>query len=72
MDIDLSKELIEEDPSLTIQRLAGCLEWSHITVEACLHELDKTWKYGVWISHDLSPHQFQHRVDTCMELMTSH
>ncbi|CAF5108648.1 unnamed protein product, partial [Rotaria sp. Silwood1] len=30
------------------------------------------WKYEVWIPHDLSPHQLQHRVDACMELMTYH
>jgi hypothetical protein len=47
----------------------GC---SHIAVEKHLNEIDKTWKYGVWIPHELSPHQLQHRVDTCMDLMTSH
>ena len=30
------------------------------------------WKYGVWIPHELSPHQLQLRVDTCTALMTSH
>ena len=37
-----------------------------------LSELDKTWKYGVGILHELSPHQLQLKVDTCMALMTSH
>jgi hypothetical protein len=32
-----------------------------------LRELGKTWKYGVWIPHDLSPHQLQHRVDACIK-----
>jgi histone-lysine N-methyltransferase SETMAR len=41
-------------------------------VETHLHELGKMWKYGVWIPHELSPHQLQHRVDACMVLMTSH
>jgi hypothetical protein len=41
-------------------------------VETHLHELGKTWKYGVWIPYELSPHQLQHRVDASMELMTSH
>ena len=37
-----------------------------------LSEYDKTWKYGVWILHELSPDQLQLRVDTCMALTTSH
>jgi hypothetical protein len=41
-------------------------------LETQLAELGKTSKYGVWIPHDLSPHQLQHKVDICMELMTSH
>jgi hypothetical protein len=41
-------------------------------VEKHLNELGKTWEYGVWIPHELSPHQLQHRVDACMDLMTSH
>ena len=41
-------------------------------MEKHLNELGKVWKYGVWISHELSPHQLQHRVDDYMNLMTSH
>ena len=41
-------------------------------METHLRELGKTWKYGVWIPHELSSHQLQLRVDTCMALMTSH
>lgn len=72
VDMDLLKELIEEDPRLTTRCLAERLGCSHVTVETHLHELGKTWKYGVWIPHELSPLQLQHRVDACMELMTSH
>ncbi|CAF1069633.1 unnamed protein product [Adineta ricciae] len=32
----------------------------------------KTWKYGVWIPHELSSYQLQQRADTCMDLITSH
>ena len=35
-------------------------------------ELGNTWKYGVWIPHELSPFQLRCRVDSCMELLTSH
>ena len=72
VDMDVLKQLIEEDPRLTTRCLAEGLGCSHITVETHLHELGKTWKYGVWIPHELSPHQLQPRVDSCMELMTSH
>src|SRR5271155_4632974 len=72
VDMDVLKQLIEEDPRLTTRCLAERLGCSHTTVETHLRELGKTWKYGVWIPHDLSPHQLQHRVDTCMGLMPSH
>ena len=72
VDIDVLKQLIEEDPRLTTRCLAERLGCSHTTVETHLGELGKTWKYGVWIPHELSALQLQHRVDACMELMTSH
>ena len=70
--MDLLKELIEEDSRLTTRCVAERLGCPHIIVGTHSHELGKTWKYGVWIPHELSPHQPQHRVDACMELMTSH
>jgi transposase len=72
VDMDVLEQLIEVDPRWTIRCLAERLGCSHTTVEKHLSELGKTWKYRVWIPHDLSPHQLQHRVDACMELMTSH
>ncbi|CAF1688347.1 unnamed protein product, partial [Adineta ricciae] len=72
VDMDALKQLIEEDPRLTTRCLAERLGCVHATVETHLKELGKTWKYGVWIPHELSPHQLQLRVDACMELMTSH
>jgi len=71
MDMKVLKQLIEEDPKLTTRCLAERLGYSHITVETHRHESGKTWKYGVWIPHEFSPHQLQHRIDACMELMTS-
>jgi [histone H3]-lysine36 N-dimethyltransferase SETMAR len=41
-------------------------------VEKHLIQLGKVWRYGVWIPHELSPHQFQHRIDACMDLITYH
>ena len=72
LDVDLLTQLIEEDPRLTLRCLAERLGCSHTTVEKHLLELGKTWRYGVWISHELSPHQLQLRVDACMNLITSH
>ena len=66
VDVDILKQLIEEDPRLTTCCLAERLGYSHTTVETHLNELGKTWKYGVWIPHQLSLHQLQLRVDTCM------
>ena len=72
VDVDVLKQLIEEDPRLTTCCLVEGLRHSHTTVETRLSKLGKTWKYGVWIPHELLPHQIQLRVDTCMALMTSH
>ena len=71
-DVDVLKQLIEEDPRLTTRSLAERLGCSHTIVETRLSELGKTWKYGVWIPHELSTHQLQLRVDICVGLMTSH
>ena len=57
---------------MTTRCLAERLGCSHTTVETHQGEFGKTWKYGVWIPHELSQLQLQHRVDACMELMTSH
>jgi histone-lysine N-methyltransferase SETMAR len=72
VDMDVLKQLIEEDPRLTTRCLAERLGYSHTTVETHRGELGKTWKYGVWMPHDLLAHQLEHRVDACMELMTAH
>lgn len=72
VDIDLLKQHIEQDPRLTTRALAALLECSHVTIEKHLADLGKSWKYGVWIPHELSPYQLQSRVDTCMDLLTSH
>ena len=72
VNVDILKQLIEEDPRLTTCCLAERLGCSHTTVKTLLSELGKTWKYRVWIPHELLPHQLQLRVDTCMVLMTSH
>ena len=72
VNVDVLKQLIEEDPGLAICCLAKRLGCSHTTVETHLSEVGKTWKYGVWIPRQLSPHQLQLRVDICMALRMSH
>ena len=44
VDIDVLKQLIEEDPTLTTRCLAERLRCSQTTVEAHHTELGKTWK----------------------------
>ena len=63
VDVDHLKQLIEQDPRLNSRCLTEQLGCSHTAVEKHLNELGKTWKYGVWIPHQLSPHQLQCRVD---------
>ena len=72
VDTDLLKQLIEEDPRLTTRCLAGQLGCSRTAAEKHLIQLGKVWRYGVWIPHELSPHQHQYRVDACMDLVTSY
>ena len=72
VDLDVLKQLVEEDPRLTTRCLSDRLKCVHATVETHLKELGKTWKYGVRIPHELSPCQIQLRVDACIKLMTSH
>ena len=69
LDVDLLKQLIEEDPRLTSPYLVEQLGCSHVAVETYLNNLDKTWRYGVWILHQLSSRQLQYRIDICMDLM---
>jgi biotin operon repressor len=71
VNVDLLKQLIKQDPRLTSWCLAEQLGCSHTAVEKHLNELGKTWRHGVWIPHELSPHQLQYRVDASMDLMTS-
>ena len=52
VNVDVLKQLTEEDPRLTTRCLAERLGCSHTTVETHLRELDKMWKYGVWIPHE--------------------
>lgn len=70
IDVNMLKNLVEENPRLTTRYLAERLKCSHTAVENHLKELNKTWKYGEWVPHELSPAQLQVRVDVCMQLLT--
>ena len=72
MDVDLLKQLTEEDPQLVTWNSVELLRCSHTAIERHLNELDKTCRYGICIPHELSSHQLRHSLDTCMGLMTSH
>ena len=72
VDIDLLKQLIENNPRLAKRFLVEWLEYPFTAVETYLNELGKTRKYGVLMSYWLSPLQLQHRASVCIELLTSH
>ena len=72
VNLDVLRQLIQEDSRLTTWCLAERLGCVHATVKTHLEELGKTWKYGVWIPDELSPHQLQLRFDDCIELIISH
>ena len=47
LDVELLKQLIEEDPRLTSRYLAGQLGCSHATMEKHLNELGKIWSLDI-------------------------
>jgi [histone H3]-lysine36 N-dimethyltransferase SETMAR len=73
VDLDVAdlKALIESDPRQTTRCLAEQLGCSHTTIERHLSDLGKTYRYGVWIPHQLTRDQFERRVDACLELLSS-
>ena len=72
MDLDRLKQLIEDNPQLTTRCLAEQPGCSHTIIETYLNELGKTWKYEVWIPHELSTNQLQYRLNVCMDSLTPH
>jgi hypothetical protein len=72
VNLEVLKQVIEEEPGSTLRCLAERVGCSHTAVVQHLHDLGKTWKYGVWIPHELPSNQLQTRVNACMELLTSH
>ena len=72
VDLDRFKQLIEDDPRLMTRCLAEQPGCSHATVETYFNELRKTWKYELWIPYQLSTYQLQHRLNLCLDLLTSY
>lgn len=70
IDLDLLKQVIEQDPRLTTHQLAERFGCSHTTIANNLHLLGKTHKYGVWIPYELSATQLHQRADTCTHLLS--
>lgn len=71
-EIDVSNQQIDQDPWLTTPGLVELLENSCITREEHTAELEKTSKYGVWISHKLALRPLQSRIDTRINLDISY
>ena len=72
VDLDLLKNLVEEEPRSTLRDLAEQLKCSHGTVANHLHELGKAWKNEVRVPHNLSPSQRQFGVDICLQHLSFH
>jgi [histone H3]-lysine36 N-dimethyltransferase SETMAR len=70
VDVDRLRTLIEQNPRLSLHELGEELGCSHTTVARHLHELGKTWKWGLWIPHELTTSQLRARVEACMNLAT--
>jgi hypothetical protein len=69
MNMYTLKQLIEGEARSITRYLVERLECSHTVLEKHLSELGMTQRYGVWISHQLSPFQLQHRIFSYMKLL---
>ena len=63
IDINELKAVIEEDPRQTTRCLAERFSCCHTTIETYLGELGKSYKYGLWIPHQLNTKHLNQRVD---------
>lgn len=72
LDLDALKDIVEEDPYLTVRDMATTLEVSHTTIERGLKSLNKVQKYGRWVPHALSDFDKDRRVDAALNLLTYH
>jgi [histone H3]-lysine36 N-dimethyltransferase SETMAR len=69
-DIDFLRTMVETDPRLTIQEMSERLNASVGTVHKYLHALGKTNRQGIWVPHELSLANREHRVDICSSLLS--
>lgn len=72
IDLDELKAIVEADPRQTTRCLAQHFECSHTSIEKHLDQIGKSWKYGVWVPHELTRDQLNRWVDACIELLTCH
>lgn len=69
IDVDRLNEIIERDPRISSRCLAD-LNCSHTQVLEYLHQLQKVFKLGTWISHELTVTQLNQRVNICMNILS--
>jgi histone-lysine N-methyltransferase SETMAR len=70
LDLNRLKQLITNDPRLTVRVLASMLGCVHGTIEYHLKQLGFVSKLDVLVPHDLNRSQMQKRVDMCRELLS--
>lgn len=70
VDDDAIRELIEADSRMSVRQLKERLGYSETAIRNHLHALGKTWKYGVWIPHEITPVQISARLDAVTILLS--
>lgn len=66
------RQLLEEDNTLTVQRIADVLHISHTMVQRTISEdLGRIWVHTKWVPHTLSPANKLLRVERCTDLLVS-
>ncbi|CAF3193008.1 unnamed protein product, partial [Rotaria sp. Silwood2] len=67
-NIDSVKDLLNDDPHISIDLIAGILDISHSSVVTILKQYLSFKKISSqWVPHELTQEQRQRRVDVCTE-----
>lgn len=69
-DQDALKSLVDSDPRLSIEELSVRLGCTWSTIQRNLHEIGKSYRQGVWVPHELSEANKDHRRKLCISLLS--
>lgn len=71
-DNDRLDSLLKANPRLTTRELADDIGVSHTTIEDHLHEMGKVLRLGVWVPHELSVDNKNHRTSSLLSRSSAH